>query len=365
MASRTSTARLVACLVIVLGSALVPASVASAAGTPPTPHTDGTSVASKHATVAKTVSVAASSKKAAAMSAGYAHNCLVTTKGKLQCWGYNVSGQVGDGTTTNVLAPVTVSGLSKGTKAVAPGYYHTCALTTKGKAKCWGYNGYGALGNNTTANSLVPVTVYGLSKGVKAISASYLHTCALTTKGKVLCWGDNTYGQLGDNTTTNSLKPVTVYGLSKGVKAISAGYTTTCATTTKGKAKCWGDNTYGQLGNGTTTSSPKPVTVSGLSKGVKATKPGVLHTCALTTKGKVLCWGNNAYGELGDNSTTNSTTPVAVYNLDKSTKVSLGYIHTCALTAKKAIKCWGNNSVGQLGDNTTTGSPMPVKVYGF
>jgi len=314
MASRTSTARLVACLVIVLGSALVPASVASAAGTPPTPHTDGTSVASKHATVAKTVSVAASSKKAAAMSAGYAHNCLVTTKGKLQCWGYNVSGQVGDGTTTNVLAPVTVSGLSKGTKAVAPGYYHTCALTTKGKAKCWGYNGYGALGNNTTANSLVPVTVYGLSKGVKAISA---------------------------------------------------GYTTTCATTTKGKAKCWGDNTYGQLGNGTTTSSPKPVTVSGLSKGVKATKPGVLHTCALTTKGKVLCWGNNAYGELGDNSTTNSTTPVAVYNLDKSTKVSLGYIHTCALTAKKAIKCWGNNSVGQLGDNTTTGSPMPVKVYGF
>jgi len=350
------------------------------------------------------------------MSAGYAHNCLVTTKGKLQCWGYNVSGQVGDGTTTNVLAPVTVSGLSKGTKAVAPGYYHTCALTTKGKAKCWGYNGYGALGNNTTANSLVPVTVYGLSKGVKAISASYLHTCALTTKGKVLCWGDNTYGQLGDNTTTNSLKPVTVYGLSKGVKAISAGYlhtcalttkgkvlcwgnngsgqlgdntttnslkpvtvyglskgvkaisagyTTTCATTTKGKAKCWGDNTYGQLGNGTTTSSPKPVTVSGLSKGVKATKPGVLHTCALTTKGKVLCWGNNAYGELGDNSTTNSTTPVAVYNLDKSTKVSLGYIHTCALTAKKAIKCWGNNSVGQLGDNTTTGSPMPVKVYGF
>jgi len=416
MASRSSVMRLAACLAIVVGCGLVTPQVASAAGKAPVPHTDGSAVPAKQVTVSTTVSVASSTKKASVMSAGYAHSCLVTSKGRAQCWGYNSNGQIGNGTTTNAPAPVTVPGLAKGVKSISPGYYSTCALTTKGGVKCWGYNAYGQLGDNSTTSSSIPVGVYGLGKGVKAISTGYLHacalttkggvkcwgsnnygalgdnsttdspkpvgvygltrgvkaistgyahTCALTTKGKVLCWGGNGSGQLGDNTTTNSPKPVKVYGLGKGIASISTGYLTTCATTTKGKALCWGDNGYGQLGDGTTTNSAKPVMVSGLSKGVKATKPDVVHTCALTTSGAVKCWGYNSYGQLGDNSTTSSLTPVKVYNLDKSTKVSLGYIHTCALTARKAIKCWGNNSEGQLGDNSTTDAHAPVKVYGF
>jgi len=140
-------------------------------------------------------------------------------------------------------------------KAITTGFVHSCALTTKGAVKCWGYNGEGELGNSTTVNSSMPVDVTGLGKGVKAISSGSYFTCALTTKGAVKCWGSNTYGQLGDNTTTDSKMPVDVYGLGKGVKAISSGSFFACALTTKGAVKCWGSNTYGQLGDGTTTNS--------------------------------------------------------------------------------------------------------------
>lgn len=297
------------------------------------------------------------------VTAGYYHSCALTTKGKVQCWGYNEYGELGDGTTTNSLKPVAVTGLAKAA-SVSAGFEFTCALTTKGKVWCWGLNSYGQLGNGTTTNSAVPVAVQGLGK-VKAVSTGVLHACALTTKGKVLCWGYNGYGQLGDNTTTDEHTPVVVYGLTKGAKAVSAGYYTTCAVNSKGAAKCWGYNGNGQLGNGTTTNSLKPVSVSGLSKKVSSVKPSYVHTCAVTTKGAVKCWGYNAYGSLGDNSTTNSLTPVGVYNLDKASKVSLGEIHTCALTAKKAVKCWGYNSSGQVGDGTTTDSHKPVKVAGF
>ncbi len=297
------------------------------------------------------------------VTSGLYHSCALTTKGKVWCWGFNAYGELGDGTTTNSNKPVAVTGIGK-VKAVSGGYEFTCALSTKSKVWCWGFNAYGQLGDNTTTNSPVPVAVYGLGK-VKSITTGGLHACALTTKGKVVCWGYNGYGELGNNTTANSPKPVTVYGLTSKAKSVSAGYYTTCAVNKKGAAKCWGYNGNGQLGNNTTTSSSKPVTVSGLSKKVASVKPSYVHTCAVTTKGKVKCWGYNGYGALGDNSTTNSLVPVAVYNLDKTTKVSLGEVHTCALTAKKAVKCWGYNSTGQLGDGTTTTSLKPIKVAGF
>ncbi len=132
--------------------------------------------------------------------------------------------------------------------------------------KCWGYNGYGQLGDNSTTNSLTPVTVYGLTKGAKAVSASYTHTCAITSKGKAMCWGNNGHGQLGDNSTTNSNKPVTVYGLTKNVKQISAGHLLQCAVNGKGKALCWGYNGNGQSGDNSTTNSPKPVGSTGSAR---------------------------------------------------------------------------------------------------
>jgi hypothetical protein len=214
--------------------------------------------------------------------------------------------------------PADVSGLSSGIAAVAPGYSHTCALTAAGGVKCWGINEEGELGIGTSSGpelcqgywscSASPVDVSGLSSGVAAISADY-STCAVMAKsGGVKCWGPY-YG----NT------PADVSGLSSGVAAVSTGAGHTCALTTAGGVKCWRANACGQLGNGTTTDSSTPVNVFGLSSGAAAISAGDCNTCASTTVGGLKCWGRNFYGQLGNGHTTNVSTPVDVLGLTKPT----------------------------------------------
>ena len=192
------------------------------------------------------------------------------------------------------------------------GAYHTCAITELGGVKCFGLNANGQLGDGSSTNRLTPVDVAGLTSGVAAISAGSIHTCALTTGGAVKCFGNNGFGQLGDGTGTNRLTPVDVAGLISGVAAISAGTYHTCALTTGGAVKCFGYNAFGQLGDGSSTTRPSPVDVAGFTSGVAAIAAGAYHTCALTTGGAVKCFGNNAYGRLGDGSTTDRLTPVDV-----------------------------------------------------
>jgi alpha-tubulin suppressor-like RCC1 family protein len=305
-----------------------------------------------------------------AIAAGDDHTCAITIGGGVKCWGRNIFGELGNGSTDNTSIPVEVSGLSSGIAAIAAGSAHTCALTTGGGVKCWGYNYYGQLGDGTTVyTKTTPVQVSGLSSGVTAIAAGSAHTCALTTGGGVKCWGTNDNGQLGDGTTDNQNTPVDVSGLSSGVAALTAGsdrytlyHTHTCAVTTSGGVKCWGYNNNGQLGDGTTDDNHTPVDVRSLSSGVTGAAAGEAHTCVLTIRGGVRCWGYNAYGQLGDSTNTSKRTPVEVNGLSTGVAaISTGGFHTCALTTTGGVKCWGSNRDGQLGDgNAWRTTPVDV-----
>jgi alpha-tubulin suppressor-like RCC1 family protein len=306
------------------------------------------------------VQVSGLSSGIAAISAGGEHTCALTSAGGVTCWGRNLYGQLGDGTTTSRRTPVKVSGLSSGVLAISAGARHTCALIAGGAVECWG-NNEGQLGDGTMASSSTPVQVSGLTSGVAAISAGEFHTCALTAGGAVKCWGANLYGQLGDGTRTRRLTPADVSGLSGGVAAISASDHHTCALTDSGAVKCWGD--YGQVGPGTIGASLTPAPVSGLTSGVAAISAGGVHACALTAGGGVECWGTNLFGQLGDGTMTPSSTPVQVSGLSSGVAaISAGGEHTCALTSAGGVKCWGFNDDGQLGDGTTMDRSTPVKV---
>ena len=198
---------------------------------------------------------------------------------------------------------------------IASGNAHTCALTTTGQAYCWGINQYGQLGNNSTTGSRIPVAVQ-MPAGVsfQSIAAGIIHTCALTTEGKAYCWGQGGSGRLGNNSATNSSTPVAVQ-MPAGVsfQSIAASYYHTCALTTTGQAYCWGLNSQGQLGNNSTTGSRIPVAVQ-MPAGVsfQSITANGSHTCALTAGGKAYCWGYGSSGQLGNNSATNSPIPLAV-----------------------------------------------------
>lgn len=310
--------------------------------------------------------------KASTIAAGGLHTCALTSSGGVKCWGSNFYGQLGDGTNANHTTPVDVRGLTSGVTALAVGYNHSCALNSEGGVKCWGINGYGQLGDGsitTTApygNSL-PVDVSGLTSGVTAIAAGDGHTCALTTSGGVKCWGYNQHGQLGSGAATTTAPfaqptPVDVSGLTSGVSAIVAGHGQTCAVTTAGSVKCWGTNVYGELGDGTTENRAAPVNTLGLESGIGALAAGYEHTCALALNGSVRCWGGGRWGDISNPYNTYSTAPVIVSGLNEIRVVTAGHGHTCVLTSSQTVKCWGMNTFGQLGDGTTTDQATPVDV---
>ena len=247
---------------------------------------------------------------ATGVSAGITHSCAVLDDGTASCWGDNASGQLGDGTANESLAPVPVSDLSD-VSAISGGLEHTCALLSDGTVSCWGDNTAGQLGDGTTTSSSTPVPVSDLTD-VVAVSAGSTHTCALLSNGTVSCWGDNSVGELGVDDVSQSSTPIPVAGLS-GASAITAGSYFTCALLSDGTASCWGLNTYGQLGSDSADAfSSTQVAVTGLSN-VSTISAGVLHACVVVENGAAFCWGNNEFGQLGDGTTnTVRLTPVPV-----------------------------------------------------
>ncbi len=297
-----------------------------------------------------------------AIDAGSFFTCALTTAGAVRCWGWNRSGQLGDGTTTERTTSVAVSGLGSGVAAIATGGAHACALTGAGGVKCWGSNQGGQLGDGTTTPRRTPVDVLGLASGVTAIAAGGGHTCALMDDGGVKCWGFNFDGRLGDGTSTSSGVPVSVLGLTVGVRAISAGQSHVCVLTSRGGVSCWGGNRFGQLGTGTTTSTGFPIGVPGLTGGVSAVSAGLYHSCAIVDRGSVRCWGSNRYsGQLGSGTKTDHSSPVAVVGLAGAGAISVGDMHSCALIGRE-VACWGDNTYGQLGNGTRVISRVPVDV---
>jgi alpha-tubulin suppressor-like RCC1 family protein len=303
------------------------------------------------------------------LSGGGHHTCALLDSGGIACWGDNSYGQLGDGTTTDKMLHVDVHELSSGASAVSSGSDHTCALLADGAVKCWGSNVYGQLGNGNNVNQTTPFDVSGLTSGVGRISAGDFHTCALLAAGGVKCWGRNDEGQLGDGSDADQAAPVDVAGLTEGVAAISSGRYHTCALLSGGGAKCWGYNGYGQIGDNSSSGRNTPVDVHGLTSGVLEIEAGGYHTCARTGTEGVMCWGLNAYGQIGDGTIGEENSriaPVGVADLPQEVLgVSLGTYHTCVVLDSSGLKCWGDNFEGQLGDGTIIERTRPVDVTGM
>ncbi len=281
------------------------------------------------------------------------HSCALLSTGSIRCYGENDRGQLGNGTTTRSLTAVDVqSAATFSSIGEAQGKW-SCALTATGTAQCWGYNAYGQLGDGTTTDRSTPVAVNGLG-GVTEIATGNTHACALLADATLRCWGDSYFGELGaGNVVGTQLSPIPVVGLTD-VTGVEVGNLRTCATVESGALHCWGSNTNGGLGDGTTVQRNTPVQVLGVQNAVDVELGSGGHTCVVELGGTVKCWGSNNFGAIGLGSAPNSLTPVVVEPLAGAIDVAAGYAHTCGLFGDGTVSCIGMNTDGQLGDGTTT-----------
>lgn len=304
------------------------------------------------------------------VSAGAGFTCGGTLTGDLYCWGVNDSGELGQGDLVSRAAPTRVSGVSA-VLAVSAGADHACALMVAGGVSCWGANDFGQLGNGTTTASATPVAVTAPA-GVRFVSVSSgaFHTCALAAGGDAYCWGDNFFGQLGTGGAELSATPQRVAapaGLRFAAVATGDGATHTCAVDAGRTAiYCWGDDTYGQLGDGAAggvsatpvaVAAPAGVRLAGVS-GV-----GFGHSCAVAADRTAWCWGDNARGQLGNGTTVSTAVPVAAATTARFVEATAGWFHTCGATLLAGVQCWGDNASGKLGLGTSGGfqtSPATV-----
>ena len=328
------------------------------------------------------------------INGGSNHTCIVTGRKKIDCWGIGDNGQLGDDTAITRGYPSHViandddpdSKFNDAIQVVA-GHYHSCAQKEDGTVYCWGLGKY--LGINSTSGSLIkdyPVSVTDSASNnlsdIIQISSFYEHTCALNESGNVHCWGRGQYGEIGNGSTNFAARAtLVVEGVGSstalaGISEVSAGGDFTCALKTDGGVLCWGNNKYGQLGNGqtgTSFSKSHPVVVidsdNTATSGISALALGYQHGCALTNVGKVLCWGRGTSGRLGNDGTSNRDHPAYVVDGDNSSTHLTGIVQvsssgssTCALNESSNVYCWGSGSNGKLGNDASDNKDHPVHV---
>jgi alpha-tubulin suppressor-like RCC1 family protein len=323
----------------------------------------------------------------ATVSAGENLACGVTASGTGYCWGDNTVGEIGDSTSSGPdmcsipnpcsVAPVTITG-SHVFKTVSAGGNFACGVTTSGTVYCWGWNVVGELGLGSTTGpqacganpscSTYPRhTLGGLT--LASISAGGLSVCGLAASGAAYCWGEGRGGQLGDSTASSDSTPVAVVG-GHAFTTISTGGVSVCGLTATGTAYCWGENTQGELGDSTITGpelcggqpcSTVPVAVVG-GLTFEAITVGNRYACGVASGGDAYCWGVNSVGQLGDGSSSNRSTPTKVAGPYKFATISAGNSSTCGVTINQVTYCWGLNSFGELGNGTTARDSVPVRM---
>lgn len=362
----------------------------------------------------------------AQVSAGDIHTCGVTTDNRAYCWGWNIFGQLGDGTETQRLRPVAVVGghrfrqISAGSyntcgvtvdsraycwgnhqvrpmevvgghrfRQVSAGEDHTCGVTTEDRAYCWGTNVFGQLGNGTHDpdgnNHPTPVAVAGGLR-FREVRVGPYHSCGVTTNDRAYCWGRDRFGEIGDGSAHGNCmfsgralpcrkSPALVAGeyrfrqvdagggLGPGEGSVGTDGGRTCGVTTNGRAFCWGDGSHGQNGNGTRSIIFSPRLVSGGLQ-FSSVSAGLNRTCGVTTENRAYCWGDGRAGGVGDGTTSQRLTPAAVAGDLHFRLVSAGGLHTCGTTPGSVAYCWGYNAQGQLGDGTTSRRLRPRAVAG-
>lgn len=303
------------------------------------------------------ITIKATPGTAPTFSAGGTNTCAVKRDGTLWCWGANTWGQVGDGTRGDRTRPEQVEPNRAGLRwvDVSTSGSHTCGITDRDHLYCWGLNSAGMLGNGSTSQQLRPAFVRG--NLWRDVSAGWFSTCGVTKSGGLYCWGDGGKHRLGNGSTANRLTPHPVDSATDWA-SVEVGGEHACAVKRNGTAWCWGDNLFAQLGDGTVRTRARPVRLA--TGTYSEVDVSWMHTCGVRTDGRTMCWGYNTNGQLGVGNYNYRPTPTEVRGGGSWAGIGVADSSTCARRSDGKLFCWGDNAWGQLATGSRTRSPVPV-----